>query len=187
MHLINLMASKYDFLKYHTYYHSNFGLINEFWKSYSLSDRWLIMSQAMHKSRQKIDFTLSAFVMMETHVHMLFLTQNKNAQEICHSFAAETDKILKIKTQNTSLDECHLVEIKSYQQFLNVYRYIYRNPVEVQLCKQAQYYPFSTLKEILGLQINYFNAVDPARVIQNPSAILSWINKNELDLFPKIF
>lgn len=35
--------------------------------------------------------------------------------------------------------------IDSYGYLVNVYKYIYRNPIEVELCDEAELYPYSTL------------------------------------------
>jgi hypothetical protein len=117
--------------------------------------------------------------MMTTHLHLLFACDPLADQYIIQ----ELDRILIFnikKPAATSFDHPIVIEnINSYQQLLNTYRYIYRNPVEAGLCQKAEDYYFSSLMGVLGRTENNMNCVDLFHVIQNPIKILNWLNAQD--------
>ncbi|MBC7754321.1 MAG: hypothetical protein H7Z71_08795, partial [Moraxellaceae bacterium] len=73
-----------------------------------------------------------------------------------------------------------LVEpIKNYSQYLNTYKYIYRNPVEAGLAFMCESYIYSTLNGILGQNDLLLHVLDTMGVIQNPRKILNWLNSDQ--------
>jgi hypothetical protein len=70
----------------------------------------------------------------------------------------------------------HISRIESFAQYREVYRYIYRNPVEAGLVPMAELYPFSTLHELLGRAPNKLLPNDNMGLIVNPFPLLNWIN-----------
>jgi putative transposase len=106
--------------------------------------------------------------MMDTHVHLLFRLPDQNENFF-------TAYLLELMGQKCPTDI--LVEpIKNYSQYLNVYKYIYRNPVEAGLSLMCESYPYSTLNSILGQSTQHLKVIDSMSVIQNPRKILTWLN-----------
>ena len=80
-------------------------------------------------------------------------------------------------TAKTEVETSSFCEpIENYAQYLNTYKYIYRNPVEAGLSLKAENYIYSTLNILLGRSLAYCEIIDYASLIQNPLQILSWLN-----------
>ena len=84
---------------------------------------------------------LHALVMMDTHVHLLIRSEEKMENFFCEELQA------KFKTTQSQID-CHCEPISNYAQYLNSYKYIYRNPVEAGLVSAVELYPFSSLHNL---------------------------------------
>lgn len=111
---------------------------------------------------------IQALVMMDTHVHILFKISDSMENFFTNDF---------IKLMGQKIPSEILVEpIKNYSQYLNTYKYIYRNPYEAGLCHQCENYPYSSLSLILGKNTNSLKIVDKMNLIQNPQKILTWLN-----------
>ena len=114
---------------------------------------------------------------MTTHSHLLFKSYAQKENYFTENLFTD----LKIKTKDfNSLTE----PIKNKTQYLNTYKYIYRNPVEAGLTFKCEKYPYSSLNALLGYSMNTLNIIDPLNVAQNPFKVLSWLNQtNQSKLF----
>lgn len=120
-----------------------------------------------------------AYVMLDTHSHMLLRSLDR--QE--NYFAEAAAKVLRPGSQFTE----YLEPITNTSQFLNSYKYVYRNPVEAGLSVTCEGYPFSTLHSLLGKSPQRLIAWDYMNVIQNPHRVLSWLNSEEKDYHQKTY
>jgi REP element-mobilizing transposase RayT len=170
------------------FYHASPGLLLEVWDGISFEDRWLICAEAFRfVEKRNSKFQIHAFVMMSTHLHLLFSCQNLEEQYVIEEF----DRGLLYLVQNHRLEyskqKAHtcfdhpvgIEAITNYQQLLNTYRYIYRNPIEAGLCVRAEDFPYSTLGEVMGRVKSQMNSMDLLHVIQNPFRILNWLNSSD--------
>lgn len=114
---------------------------------------------------------IHALVMMDTHVHVLFRESDQNE----NFFVVRLLELLGQKCPNEVLVE----PIKNYSQYLNTYKYIYRNPVEAGLALMCETYRYSSLGGLLGQNELLINVLDPMGMIQNPRRILTWLNSNQ--------
>ena len=130
---------------------------------------WVLLQRKIEKFRLLYNIDIHALVMMDTHFHVLISTQNQ--QE--NFFVDSLKKDLKIHTD----DEFNCEPILNDSQYLNAYKYIYRNPAEAGLTSQVEYYEFSSLHFLLGRSIAYCQVIDYLRVIQNPMQTLKWLNQ----------
>lgn len=112
-----------------------------------------------------------AYVMMDTHSHMLLRSVDR--QE--NYFSEAVAKALK----PDSAEPEFLEPITNTSQFLNSYKYIYRNPVDAGLTRTCETYPFSTLHSLLGRSPQRLIAWDYMNVIQNPIRVLNWLNSSD--------
>ena len=112
-----------------------------------------------------------AYVMLDTHSHMLLRSLDR--QE--NYFAEEVSKVLRPTLHAPEF----LEPITNSSQFLNSYKYVYRNPVEAGMVKKCEDYPFSTLSALLGRTPQRVIAWDYMSVIQNPVRVLTWLNSSE--------
>ena len=109
---------------------------------------WDIMTERLSKLQNIYQIKIAAFVLMNNHFHLLVLSPNEDIDKIMYFFMKETtldiqkctgriNKIFGGRYKGTVID--------NYNYLVNVYKYIYRNPVEVSLAVKAEHYPYSTL------------------------------------------
>lgn len=133
---------------------------------------WIFIQKQMDPLLHHYKIQLYALVMLDTHIHLL--VQSDEAQE---NFFCE-HLMTAIKKQQGQM-ECHCEPILSYPQFLNTYKYIYRNPVEAGLTQRTEDYPYSTLQALIGKGQAYCSIADHMGLIQNPFNHLNWLNNKE--------
>ncbi len=147
------------------YYHLNFEFqTHPLFKELD----WIFVQQKIKKVVQTFPLQILAVIMLDTHLHVLISSEEKNENFFCEQFKNELAPAAKI--------DCFCEPIDNYSQFLNTYKYLYRNSVEAGLCKKVEDYPFSSLRIILGQSVGYVQIDDPLGVIQNPMQILKWLN-----------
>lgn len=108
--------------------------------------------------------------MMDTHIHILISSEEKNENFFCERFKSEM--------KSPGKNECFCEPITDYSQFLNTYKYLYRNSVEAGLSQTVEDYPYSSLRIILGRSVGYVQIDDPIGLIQNPIQTLNWLNSD---------
>lgn len=114
---------------------------------------------------------IQALVMMDTHVHLLFRISDSKE----NFFADALLKKLNIQTMNDNLVE----PIKHQTQYINTYRYIYRNPVDANVQQKCEDYPYSSLSGLMGKSVLRLHVLDQMGLIQNPMKIIHWLNQND--------
>lgn len=153
----------------HQYFHLNFEL-NVFPHFKSLD--WGFLCHNLNKCLTEWKtLEIHALVMMDTHVHLLFRESEQNE----NFFVARLLELLGQKCPQEILVE----PIKNYSQYLNTYKYIYRNPVEAGLAFMCESYIYSTLNGVLGQNDLLLHVLDTMGVIQNPRKILNWLNSDQ--------
>lgn len=151
------------------YFHLNFEFNPT---GYFKSLDWDYLCVHLSNISLQLKIEIQALVMMDTHVHILFRTTDSKE----NFFAAEV-----IKRLNAPPTDGNNVEPLRHQtQYMNTYRYIYRNPVIAGMTDRCENYPYSSLSGLLGKSILRTNICDQMGLIQNPIKILSWLNQNEL-------
>lgn len=77
----------------------------------------------------------------------------------------------------------HSSVISDLRYYGNVYKYVYRNPVEANLCSRVQDYPYSSLNFILGRDTYRFPVFDTYfEIIDDHWSTLNWLNTTYGDL-----
>lgn len=171
----NAMQNMRGNMRRQQYYHASPGYSSEIWEKITERDKWISWSNVFIKMEDRGLFSLHAFVMLNTHVHILYSTPRDEENFIMDSL----HQILKhsLNEKNDVLEAPLLSEkIESYQQLLNTYRYIYRNPIEAGIVLRAEEYQYSSLFIQLGGKLPFANVVDPLNLIQHPARILNWLN-----------
>lgn len=113
---------------------------------------------------------VQAVVMMDTHLHILISTFENYENFFCQNLQNAVSK--NVETENL----CE--PILNYSQYLNTYKYIYRNPVVAGLVKNVEDYPYSSLPALIGKSILHCNVFDQLNLIQNPVHMLKWLNSD---------
>lgn len=132
---------------------------------------WLLLNYHLKRLSEIHKIEPQAFVMMSSHVHLLFRTSKNNENYFTEALLKE----LNVASPETSLVE----PITTMAQFLNCYKYVYRNPVEAKIIQKCEDYRFSSLYSLLGKGEILTPVVDLLCVIQNPPKILNWLNNND--------
>lgn len=150
----------------HQFFHLNFEL-NVFPNFKNLD--WVFICHNLNKCMtQWKSLEIHSLVMMDTHVHLLFKIPEQNE----NFFTAYLLELMGQKCPTDSMVE----PIKNYSQYLNTYKYIYRNPVDAGLSLMCESYPYSSLYCILGQSSQPINVIDSMSLIQHPRKILTWLN-----------
>lgn len=124
---------------------------------------------------------IHSFVLMPNHFHLLASFPEANIGACMNYFMRETSREitrLSGRINQTYGNRHHKSMIDSYHYFMNVYKYVYRNPVRARLSKLVQTYPYSTLAGLCGLQ-KLVIPLEPDTLIFNPAfqeATLTWLN-----------
>lgn len=132
---------------------------------------WIYIQKQSEKSKLHFRIELQALVMMDTHIHYLIATEDSSE----NYFFDHLCKNLKIEQDPNSFSE----PITNYSQYLNTYKYIYRNPVVAHLSKDVETYPYSSIQIILGKIVPYCFIEDQLGLIQNPIHTLHWLNSEK--------
>lgn len=131
---------------------------------------WIFIQKKVSENARIYEIEIQSLIMMDTHIHLLISTFDKKENYFCENLQKTI-----FKTDNLeNLSE----PILNYSQYLNTYKYIYRNPVEAGLCKKAEDYPYSSLCCLLGKGYLHCPVCDHLGLIQNPLHILNWLNQN---------
>lgn len=130
---------------------------------------WIFIQKKVNEFSLKHQIEIQSLVMMDTHLHLLIATFDQNENFFCDDFQKS------IGTFENPNSFCE--PILNYSQYLNTYKYIYRNPVEAGLSRTTEAYPFSSLKILLGHAIPHCKIIDQLNLIQNPIHVLKWLNQ----------
>ncbi len=131
---------------------------------------WLFVQKIIARLSLKIE--IQAFVLMDSHLHLIVASTRPH-----ENYFAEA---VQIALGGVTTDSHACEEIKNFSQYLNTYKYVYRNPVEAGICSLVQTYEYSSLNSILGKSQMSLPIHDQLGVIQNPFHILNWLNsKND--------
>lgn len=115
---------------------------------------WDIMELQLYFVKHAFNLKIHAFVLMPNHFHLLVSAPEANLSQAMRYFMTETSRaLLRLsgRINQTYGSRYFRTSIPSLHYFLNVYKYLYRNPVNANLCSQVEDWPFSTLSGLLGL------------------------------------
>ena len=109
---------------------------------------WDIMSHKLEELQRRFQIKIAAFVLMNNHFHLLVLSPEEDIDKVMYFFMK--DVTLEIQRVSGRINKIFGGRYKgcvidNYRYLINVLKYIYRNPVEVNLCEKAEDYPYSTL------------------------------------------
>ena len=158
-----------DFLKQQKYFHVTV--------TYNVSSElkifnWLKVQKIIKTYALEFEVEIQCLVMMDTHTHLIVKTNNSSVQP----FSESLQKHLKV---DASLENIYKA-ILNYSQYLNTYKYIYRNPVEAKLSRYVEDYEFSSLLPIIGRGHLNLRVYDQIGLVHNPFQVLNWLNSSGL-------
>ena len=105
---------------------------------------WSDVTKKLKDCHQKQGLSVHAFVLMGNHFHLL-----------CHPRWATLEDCLAPFLKNNIWDPSYnWSSINSHRHYLQVYRYIYQNPLRAKLVYKVEDYPFSTLRSDLPFPLH---------------------------------
>lgn len=165
--------------------HISSRCINKEWFGLPLDQVWKICEDFLFLTNKIYKLKIHAFVLMSNHYHLIVSAPNNNLSEGMRFLNRELSRHILKSSNRINLTfggRFFRSEIDSYHYYMNVYKYIYRNPVEAKLSTRVEEYEFSTLYGFLGrrkliIPIEEDSILD----IQNIEGTLSWLNANPPD------
>ncbi len=121
----------------------------------------------LRRARKKYKFEVRNFCIMGNHIHIMIKPRENESLSIIMQWILSVFAVLYNKKYNYHghvwYDRFKSKLIKSYQQYLNVYRYIMNNPVKAGMVEKAAEYYFSGINFI---RLKLFDIIDPPNVLE---------------------
>ena len=133
---------------YHIYIRCN----NREWFDVPIGTVWDILLESLTLAYEKYPVHLQAFVLMANHYHGLVWTPNSDLDKFMYVLNSEISKRLRKRTGRINRifgDRYKWSLIKDEKYHQNVLRYIYQNPLKVDVVKKCEDYTYSTLHYII--------------------------------------
>jgi putative transposase len=138
------------------YYHITGRANNKEFFFLPIEDIWQIMVKTLSELQLEYDLKIPAFVLMNNHFHLLILTPDEDIDRVMYFFMKRVT--LRIQKKSGRINKIFggrykgsLIKDESY--LMNVYKYIYRNPVASQICMSAENYPYSSLHYLINSKL----------------------------------
>ncbi len=115
-----------------------------------LDEVWYIMVRELKLVQDKYGLAVHAFILMTNHFHLLAHTPMENIDQIMQEFLRNVSlKVLNHFECKQLWDQRYKWSLISAQShYLQVYRYIYQNPVRALLTNKVEDWRFSSLKPV---------------------------------------
>ncbi len=110
---------------------------------------WEILNDALLVNTWFFKIEVHAFVLMPNHFHLMLTTPAEDLGQVMNFFMSQVTIEMNRRSGRTGRvfgGPYHRTLIDSHRYFLNVYRYIYQNPVRAKLCARVEEYDFSTIE-----------------------------------------
>ncbi len=161
-------------------YHVTARCINKDWFRIPIEEVWAITSDYLFFINYTYKVKIHSFVLMNNHFHLVISAPNMNLSEAMNYFMREVSRqITRIsgRINSTFGSRFHRSLIPRYHHYMNVYKYVYRNPIEAGLARCVEQYKFSTLHGLLGQsKITVPVAADTVIFCDEVDRNLQWLN-----------
>jgi putative transposase len=154
----------------------------------SMDTAWEIFQETIHDFQEDFALRTHAFVMMGNHYHWL-CTYNYEEDPELFDWFHEVLNMYFLKHIDSAYEPLYtfsdppkVIQVESFPQYKETYKYVYNNPVNAGLVKSAFDYSYSTLPHAIGRKHLGFNVIDNMGVVYAPSLIHSWLT-GEMDLW----
>ncbi len=111
------------------------------------------MEEHLHCLNHMFSIQIFAFVLMSNHYHLIAKAPEANLSDSMQFFNGSTSRELQKKSGRKNQiwgSRYFRSRLGSHWNYLNCYKYIYRNPVSAGIAALVQDYEFSTLFGLLG-------------------------------------
>lgn len=152
--------------------------INREWFNLPMDVVWEIFRNELNKTITNKNLVVHCFVLMSNHFHLIASTPDANISDCMHQFMTQTSKKLTKagnRINETFAGRHYKCILQNYSNYLNAYKYNYRNPVTAGICSRVEDYPFSTLRETLRHEEKkVLTCEDP--LLATKEITLKWLN-----------
>jgi putative transposase len=130
------------------YYHITSRSNHQHWFSTPMPLVWQIAVDSMNLSLSKHQAEVAQFVLMNNHYHLVIKTTGCSISDFMQTFNKSfSDKLRKESLlKNRMFGGRYRFSLISHQSYLlNVYLYVYQNPLRAKIVTACEDYPYSTL------------------------------------------
>lgn len=162
-------------------YHITARCLNRDWFQIPIDEVWHLMSDYLFLISKHFQIEIHQFVLMQNHFHLVARSPELNLSSAMQYFMNQTSREMNrssLRINQTYGARFHRSRIENYHYYMNVYKYVYQNPLRAGIIDRAEAYPYSTLNGILGFQKMIIPIVEDA-ILFNPEfdeSSLKWIN-----------
>lgn len=161
-------------------YHISARCINRDWFAMPLKDVWAIMEDYLFFINHAFNVKILGFALMQNHFHPLAQFPNSNISEAMMYFMRETSRTItkdSHRINQTYGGRFFRSLIQSQHHYLNVYKYVLRNPVSAGVCQRVEDYPFSTLRGLIGFEPLHIPLEEDINLFLDLDGTLDWLNE----------
>lgn len=165
-------------------YHITARSNNQEWFYIPQSEFWNILIETMKTEAVSNRVRVHALVLMSNHLHLVASSVDGNIDEPMRYLLREVcRKVNRVSNRINHLFggpyKWSLITNTTY--FLHCLKYVYRNPVQAQICKKVEDYPYSTIKahqnpSLFPLPIHHWKWSGDWFKWGNFESILEWLN-----------
>lgn len=149
-----------------------------------MDETWSIMSDFLNLISYGYNVKVHSFVLMSNHFHLLATFPEANLSQAMQYFMRESSRHISTSAGHINQvygNRVYRSRIDQYYHYINIYKYIYRNPVEAHLCKNVIDYKYSTLRGLIGLDRLTLRIEEDLILfngrIEHLESELAWLNK----------
>jgi putative transposase len=178
------MARKLVTLSSEFPYHVTARCINREWFGIPMDDVWSLMEDHLFITQKIYSLSVQMFVLMPNHFHLVLSTPEANISRAMQFFMGKTSKEisrLSGRINQTYGTRHHKTLITRNHYLLNVFKYVYRNPVKAGLSDSVEEYPHSTLHGLLGKTKLVIPLIEDTILFPEVDGILRWLNTTPSD------
>lgn len=165
-------------------YHLSARCINKEWFRLPRDLVWEIFSDYLYFVRFAYNIQIHSFVLMDNHFHMIARFPEGNLSSAMNYFMREVSKEItrcSKRINQTFGGPFHSSLIKTPHYYLHAYKYVYRNPIEAGLIKNAEDYYYSTLSGLVGNSRLIIPVCEDETLFSNFEGTLKWVNTDYLE------
>jgi putative transposase len=167
------------------FYHLTARTNNRDWFALPMTTVWQIMSDYLHFSSCAFGVQTLAFVLMENHFHLIAKFPEADLSQSMQYFMRETSRSISLSSHRINHvygTRIFRSRISSQHHLRNVYKYVYRNPVEAKIVSRPEDYQYSTLHGLLGAS-KLFIPLQSDFILfgEGVERTLEWLNQRPLN------
>ncbi|MBX3021726.1 MAG: transposase [Bdellovibrionales bacterium] len=152
---------------------------NKEWFKIPLPEVWDIFSRYLAFISHSYDIQIRAFILMANHFHLIVSADSANLPPAMNYLMRESAK--EINRLSGRINQVwgrpyHSACVIGYVHYQNVYKYLYRNPVEAGICERVEEYPYSTVQGLLGFS-HLLIPVQDEILLNDVEFQLEWLNR----------